>query len=319
LLAPQFGIASERSSPDQASTEQNGFSERNAAQRNTAEGMNDEGRNSRERQNQRANAEQGEQMRQRNYLGIQVEAVRIDSMHNMPKQFLPGQGVRVVNVAAGSPADKTGIRTHDIVMCFDNQKLFASQQLMGLIRGEKSGGETELTILRNGKTQKIGVKLAEREWNRNSSGSESDRDEQAENRMGENYAESRWAENRWSNNNANDREEISQSNNRSARQYDGRSSVDDTFDSLTMESVGRNHFRVQIQYFDRNGRLAKNKFEGSLRDLRQQIDTERDIPQRERSQLFRSLELPVDIQAAPSVTFRTMPRGNERDRSDETL
>ena len=93
------------------------------------------------------------------YLGIKVETVRPGMIKNLPGEFRPGQGVFVAGVIADSPAEKAGIQPHDIVMSFDDQKIFSPQQFVGLVRSDKTGREAELTVLRNGKPEQIKVTL----------------------------------------------------------------------------------------------------------------------------------------------------------------
>ncbi len=69
------------------------------------------------------------------------------------------QGVMVESVVLGSPAEKSGLTRFDIVLSFNNQKLFSPQQLAQLVSAAKPDDEVTLSIIRAGVKQDIKVKL----------------------------------------------------------------------------------------------------------------------------------------------------------------
>lgn len=96
------------------------------------------------------------------YLGVGVEELHPALVSHLPKQLTNGQGVLVGEVASGSPAEKAGLRTNDILMTYGDQKLFSPEQLAKLVRADSPGHEATLGIIREGKPEKVTVTLGER-------------------------------------------------------------------------------------------------------------------------------------------------------------
>ncbi len=74
------------------------------------------------------------------------------------------QGVRVIQVYPGHEAEKAGIKVGDIIFKLDNEAIEASRPedrevLPNMIRQYKAGTEIKLTVMRDGKTLMIPVKL----------------------------------------------------------------------------------------------------------------------------------------------------------------
>lgn len=91
------------------------------------------------------------------FLGVGVEPVPpvlVDQL-NLPEGF----GLIVAYVVPGSPADKAGVKTHDILKSLDDQTLVAPDQLSTLVRNIAEGKQVTLTVLHKGQEGKINVKL----------------------------------------------------------------------------------------------------------------------------------------------------------------
>jgi len=86
------------------------------------------------------------------------------SMQNLPVSegalVYKGSGGTAA-VISGSPADQAGIQDGDIITYINGQKIDATHSLSSLIQQMKPGDEVELTILRDGKEQKVKLKLSE--------------------------------------------------------------------------------------------------------------------------------------------------------------
>ncbi len=239
-----------------------------------------------------------ENMRHHNaYLGLKVEAVRPGTLTNVPEQFHQGQGVRVMGVMPGSPAEKAGVKQGDIIMSFDDQRLFSPLQFVGLVRNDKPGREAELTLLRDNKPEQVKVTIGHHDWR---SGWQ-----ESENKSGtaqENPA-----------NGANQRQGTQPSPNKAS----GKEANQETFDSLLLENVGKDRFKVQIEYLDRNNKLEKHRFDGTIKELHQKIAAEKDLPARDRAQLLRSLDLPSVGIEIPGISFRVIPPTDQGEQQSD--
>lgn len=74
-----------------------------------------------------------------------------------------GAGLVVDFVEPDSPAAAAGIRKHDILLKLDDQILLNTEQLASLVRMHKPKDKVAVTLVREGKEQKIAAELAETE------------------------------------------------------------------------------------------------------------------------------------------------------------
>ncbi len=91
------------------------------------------------------------------YLGVEYQMLtqQVALLNQVP------QGAYVVNVIAGSPADKAGIQVGDVIFKIDGNTLnVASGGLGSLVSGKKPGDTISLDIWRNGQTSNIKVTLS---------------------------------------------------------------------------------------------------------------------------------------------------------------
>jgi len=88
--------------------------------------------------------------------------VSVDPLPDMVRAQMPtddGVGVIVRHVVDNSPAAKAGIKENDILLRLDNQDLFNSDQLYGIINGRKEGAFVHVMVMRKGKTSTITASL----------------------------------------------------------------------------------------------------------------------------------------------------------------
>lgn len=70
-------------------------------------------------------------------------------------------GIFIVKVVAGSPADKAGIKSGDIIISFNGAKVGTAVELRSKLSECKVGDTVEVTIRRNGAAQNVNVTLEE--------------------------------------------------------------------------------------------------------------------------------------------------------------
>ncbi len=70
-----------------------------------------------------------------------------------------GKGVKVLDVDDGSTAAKAGIKEGDVITRFDGKDINSVTQLAEFARGAKEKISVKVTIIRDGKTQEIDVKV----------------------------------------------------------------------------------------------------------------------------------------------------------------
>lgn len=194
------------------------------------------------------------------YLGVAVEPLHPSLWQHLQDVLEHRQGVLVADVVKGSAADKAGLKTHDILMSFGDQKLFSPRQLAALVEADKPGQKVTLGIVRDGKPEKLSVTLGEHAAT-----------------GGRMAMRPRWR--------------IVPRSSSGARSSDGKSNWE-SFDSLTLRSLGEGRYHVEIGYETADGKIEHRTFEGTREELHQDIMAQKDLPENERNHLLRALDTP---------------------------
>ncbi|MEZ6060428.1 MAG: PDZ domain-containing protein [Planctomycetaceae bacterium] len=205
------------------------------------------------------------------YLGVAVESLHPAFWAHMKDVLEHKQGLLVAQVAMDSPAEKAGLKQHDILTMYADQKLFSPEQLLGLVHADKAGKQVKLSVTRDGKPQEITVTLGEHavpvvaqslrpmwhmpEWRHRSTPLVPSSPGPAVSEKAEEWT---------------------------------------SFDSLAMKSLGNDRFKVDIGYETKEGKIEHQEFEGTRTEIREKILTRKDLPDNERNHLLRALDLPVE-------------------------
>ncbi|MCX7699528.1 MAG: PDZ domain-containing protein [Gemmataceae bacterium] len=92
-------------------------------------------------------------------------------------------GVRVVSVAADTPAAKAGLKEGDIIFSIDGQGVATNDDVLAILRGKKPGDVIRVAFLRDGGEREVELKLARRPFEANRG--------EFQNRMGSNLSDRR--------------------------------------------------------------------------------------------------------------------------------
>lgn len=190
------------------------------------------------------------------YLGVGVESLPEALISQLPSELGEGCGVLVSEVAVGSPAEKAGLKANDVLVSYDNQRLYSPEQFVKLVRYDKPERHVKLGLVHDGKPADIEVALGER----------SSTIGEQEYGMGRHFPMS-----------------IRAQRPMTTEEEDARWS---SFDSLTLSRTDKDHFKAEIKYRDDKGKLETRDFQGSREQLRKDIDAEKDLPMNEREQLL---------------------------------
>ena len=71
-------------------------------------------------------------------------------------------GVRVGGVRPGSPAEKAGVRTGDVITAFAGLTVRTLEDFTFALRGRRAGDRVEVTVERSGAAQRLDATLEER-------------------------------------------------------------------------------------------------------------------------------------------------------------
>ncbi len=96
----------------------------------------------------------------RGWLGVMIQDIDFELAEYY--KIDPGSGALVAEVVSGDPADKAGIKPHDIILEINGRKVDSSRALIIMVAGIRVGETARLLILRDGKKKMIQVKVAQR-------------------------------------------------------------------------------------------------------------------------------------------------------------
>jgi serine protease Do len=93
------------------------------------------------------------------YLGIGIQEISADRAKtlNLP----PEAAVEITRVGAGSPADKAGLKTGDVVLQYNGVRVEGIEHFSRMVRETPLGRDVKLEILRNGAPQTITAKIGQ--------------------------------------------------------------------------------------------------------------------------------------------------------------
>jgi len=97
------------------------------------------------------------------YLGVQMTTLtpqvkqEVNSNPNAGLQISEDQGVLVVQVVSGSPADRAGIKSGDVVKRVNGQDVATAEALQNLVEASQVGNKLQVELKRNGRDQTLSV------------------------------------------------------------------------------------------------------------------------------------------------------------------
>jgi S1-C subfamily serine protease len=96
----------------------------------------------------------------RGYLGIAGQSVRVPEKQRGTSA--QEQGVMVMGVNSGSPADAAGVLVGDILLALDEHRLTSPEDLLDLLVGDRVSRPANLEVIRGERTLSVPVTIAER-------------------------------------------------------------------------------------------------------------------------------------------------------------
>ena len=97
----------------------------------------------------------------RGWLGVSIQDLNEELAKALELKQTKGVVVRQVEV--GSPADKAGIKSNDLILKIDGKKIETTKQLMQIVAGIVPETEIEITILRDDKEISKKVNITEKQ------------------------------------------------------------------------------------------------------------------------------------------------------------
>jgi len=98
----------------------------------------------------------------RGWLGVSIKDVDPETASSL--NVKPNKGAIIAEVLSGSPADKAGIKTYDIIIKVNGNEINSANELRNKVAMIKPGTKATFTILRDGKEINFEIVLAERKF-----------------------------------------------------------------------------------------------------------------------------------------------------------
>lgn len=213
-----------------------------------------------------ANQPQGSQhpSNQATFFGVGIERLSPAMASHFPGTIGKDQGLLVVDVVGGSPAEQAGVKPHDILLSLNDQKLTSPEQLIKLVQAAKPGQEATFQVLRQGKQESVKVKFAARS------------PDQVFGPQGQSRRAYRMPG------------MPGQFPGQPGSAAGGQTGFE-TLDSLTLKSLGNNRFRADVQFFSSSGKTDHRTFEGTREEIFSAVNKAQDMPGAERHLVLQSL------------------------------
>lgn len=96
----------------------------------------------------------------RGYIGVELKDVDPDLQQSL--KLASSEGALVQDVTEGSPAERAGLRTYDLIVAVDETPVSSNDELIQAVSARPPGSVTRLRVVRDGQPQIVLVKLAER-------------------------------------------------------------------------------------------------------------------------------------------------------------
>lgn len=199
------------------------------------------------------------------YLGVVLGPVPAALRTQLDALLPAGQGVMVHSVAEDSPAAAAGLHPYDIVVAYNDQRLFSADQFSQLVRTEGAGRAATLKLVHNGNLEERQVTLGSAPL------------------AAADYAPRPPA---WmSGPRPHDWPAMPMHRPSSAEQEGSWA----TFDSLTLNKREDGSYQAEIRYLDDQGKLNTQQFTGTRDEIRGQVMSQNGLPPVERDQLLEAL------------------------------
>lgn len=96
----------------------------------------------------------------RGYIGVALRDVDPDLQRSLGLKST--DGALVQDVTVGSPGERAGIRTYDLIVAVDGSAIGGNDDLIQLIASRQPGSTATVQIVRDGRAMNVPIKLAER-------------------------------------------------------------------------------------------------------------------------------------------------------------
>jgi len=230
-----------------------------------------------------AAVEQTQTGSRKSQLGIHVTSMPPALSAHLSEVAGKGRGVLIADVADNSPAAKAGLKTYDVLVQYEQQDLYSPDQLTKLVANETPGRNVTLGFVHEGKYQTATVQVttgAPREPKQSHTTFRLPFDDlipfkDFEQRLFSATTPSVEEKDLWAD-----------------------------FEALSIRKTGPSQFEVSLDYRGSDDKAVHRSFSGSLEQIRETIESDRELPEAARQRLLRTLSRSLSSNESPSQIFQ---------------
>lgn len=185
------------------------------------------------------------------YLGVVIGPVPQAVQAQLPEDITHNQGLMVMRVIPGSPAEAAGLKIHDVLLTYNGKTLISPDDLINDVAGGKAGDKAAMQILRHGKIKNMAATLAARQPALQPSHSMLPHSPQVT--------------------------------------PGSETRIQKSYQSIRVNRLPNGNYNAMIEFLDADGNMKKFEYEGSGDDVRQQIKSEKNLPDAQKQQLLNAM------------------------------
>ena len=215
------------------------------------------------------------------WLGVAIGPVPPAVQAQLPKDIAENQGLMVMRVVPGSPAEKGGIRQHDVLLSYNGEKLFSPRDLVTRVRQSRAGDKVKLEVIRHGNPVAVEVALESKQPAARRGRAAMPPPMGAPRGYGQPQVESR---------------------------------VWESFQSMSVVKNPDGKYSAVVEFLDNSGNKKRFEYQGSRDEISAQVKKEKELPDALKRQLLDALSdrmplAPMDMPAFPEIPdFRELER-----------
>lgn len=202
-------------------------------------------------------------MQQKVWLGVELSPIPSNLKYQLADLMPQGEGILISGIIPGSPAEKAGLKTHDILTRFEDQLIYTPTQLAALIQSQPEGTVATLKVIRQAKLSGIKVTLEAKD-----STIKQPRLEGQMNRLPPFDPRPRYG-----------------------MSPDPKNSAWESFQSVEVNTLADGRLHAEVSYQDAQKKTQTFTFEGTREEIANQIKQQKDLPKDKKMALLNALNL----------------------------
>ncbi len=214
---------------------------------------------------------------QRNgWLGVYIRPMPHALAAQLSSLMPSGEGILVDQVEPNSPAARAGIKSNDILLSFNDQKLYSPAQLIRLVASSHAGTEVAFKVIRKGKVETVVSEIGQHPGHLAQRPRQNLRPQHRVPKMPQHRPMPR-----------------------PVPKIQSNALAWDSFESVVVNTLPDGRYHAEVSYKDASNDSKKFTFEGNKEEIIDQINQQKDLPADKRKALLDALNLNPAGEMAP--------------------